>query len=169
MKPEYIDFITINWKYFLIGFLVYFFPSFISYFNNGRGRWGKIGFFLVNLFLGWTIYFWFKLLFRSLSRKPIFKSFGNSEYDISQDDVPKKKSRGNSKNNSVDSDDDEGIQIQYQSTGGNWMNYSCLSGTDSYQISQGLKIASRGVSNKPNANGRVRAIGMKSGRLYDMS
>lgn len=115
--------------------------------------------------IGWAVTL---INIRSDRHRYLDENQSDGDYDDS-DDVPKKKSRFSSKNNTDDSDDKEGIQIQYQSTGGIWMDYNSISTNNSYQISQALKIASRAASNKPNSNGKVRAIGKKSGRLYDMS
>lgn len=80
-----------------------------------------------------------------------------------------KSSKINNSNSNNSDIDKESIKIQKQREGGAWFDSGSLSaGTSDTQISIALNNAQNSTINAPGYNGRVRAIGEKTGRLYGM-
>ena len=62
----------------------------------------------------------------------------------------------------------ERIDIQFQEKNGNWKTLSNLYSTNSQEINRSFINPEKSIRNMSNANGRLRAKGSNTGKVYDM-
>ena len=151
-----IDFNSLTNMDVLVG--LYFLPSILSVLNWKKSLLNKIGIILLNLFLGWTVYFWLKLLFNSWSSSSMF-GYTNNSNSYSKTDNYNEERRSIQKV--------EKVHIQYQLDSGVWSNYTTVYANDN-AIAQAMKLARKGMTTKPGVTGKIRAKGVNSGAIYDL-
>lgn len=71
--------------------------------------------------------------------------------------------------NQMNSSDKEDVEIQYQSTSGNWTTVHVTAGNSDATIYNAMENLERTISGRGNAvTGHIRAKGRKTGMIYDM-
>jgi hypothetical protein len=167
---------AMNIVYLLIGLIIYFYPSVLSYFNRDRGLSWKVGFFIINLLFGWTVIVWLILIFKSGSSKKS-DSFGQNDDNYTENYVNEKTSYlSNNQSTSQPStpyqsinEDRETVEIQFQQKDGNWRTQHVTHDNLDQTISHGMESVQNIISQQSGNTGRVRARGKKSGRIYDIN
>jgi hypothetical protein len=71
--------------------------------------------------------------------------------------------------NHMNSNEKENVEIQYQSTTGNWTTANVTADNSDASIFNAMKNLERTIQGRANTvTGRIRAKGKKTGRIYDM-